>query len=484
LLILLFAAVALLSGLDAALLRLGVTAPVRSESLAGVHGVLMIYGFLGTAIALERAVALQAGGGRATLWAYAAPIASGLGAIILVAQAAGAPLPAGTALPGGAFVLGMVLFLAIYVALSRRQMSYAIGVQLLAGVAGLVGAVLWARGGEPATIVPWWAGLLILTIVGERLELARVAFLGHATEPRILVESALLLVGAVLTMVAPAVGYTLLGLVLAVLMVDTLLHYVARKTIHAPHRLTRLMAACMLAGYVWALVAALTWLIGGPALSGYRYDIVLHSLTIGYALSMVLAHAPVIVPAIARRPLPYHPLMWAVALLLHLGLAIRVIAGVRGAAVAWEFGGSLSVTALLAFLVTTVVLVATSVHRFQGGRTSPTAASSRMVEPGESPTLSAEKTSVDQADKSAALVSESPVEPDSEPGESVVLSGAAVRSDRDSVRAPESDSVPGIDGLRAGSDPQDAGPVAAAAKVMALPPEDLVTRQSTSEGGQ
>lgn len=50
---------AALAGLDAALLRLGIAAPVPSETLAAAHGILMVYGFLGTAIALERAVALR-----------------------------------------------------------------------------------------------------------------------------------------------------------------------------------------------------------------------------------------------------------------------------------------------------------------------------------------------------------------------------------------------------------------------------------------
>jgi len=73
LLLLLLAATAVLSGLDAALLRLGLGAPVEAVSLAAGHGVLMVYGFLGTAITLERAVALQSGPSRSTVWAYAAP---------------------------------------------------------------------------------------------------------------------------------------------------------------------------------------------------------------------------------------------------------------------------------------------------------------------------------------------------------------------------------------------------------------------------
>lgn len=355
LVVLVLALVSVLSGLDAALLRLGVAAPVHSESLADGHGVLMVYGFLGTAIALERAVALQAGARRAA-WAYAAPAAGGLGGLLLVLRSTPLPLPDGRALPGGAWVASMAVFVAIYLAVWRRQQSFAVLVQLLGAVAGLAGIALWARGLETAAVVPWWAALLVLTIVGERLELARVAFLAGGVEQRVLAESCAVVLALAAATLSPAWGYPLLGLALGVLMVDVGVHDIAWRTVRS-RGLTRFMAACMLAGYAWALVPALTWIVGGPALAGYRYDVVVHTLTIGFVMSMILAHAPVIVPALARRPLPYHPVMWVVWALLHAGLLVRVVAGARAAEGAWQVGGTLSVVALLAFLVTTVTLV-------------------------------------------------------------------------------------------------------------------------------
>lgn len=355
LVVLVLALASALSGLDAALLRLGVTAPVHGESLADAHGVLMVYGFLGTAITLERAVALQAGPRRAP-WAYVAPAAGGLGGVLLVLRSTPLPLPEGRALPGGAWVAAMAVFVAIYLAVWRRQQSYAVLVQLLGALAGLFGAALWARGLETAAVVPWWAALLVLTIVGERLELARVAFLGAGVERRILAESCALLLALAAATLSPAWGYPLLGLSLGALMVDVGVHDVAWRTVRSTG-LTRFMAACMLAGYAWALVPALVWIVGGPALAGYRYDVVVHALTIGFVMSMILAHAPVIVPALARRPLPYHPVMWVVWALLHAGLLVRVVAGARAAEGAWQVGGTMSVVALLAFLATTVTLV-------------------------------------------------------------------------------------------------------------------------------
>ena len=66
------AGVALLAGLDAGLLLLGLPAPVTTERLPDAHGMVMVLGFVGTVIALERAVALRRAAG------FAAPALLGV----------------------------------------------------------------------------------------------------------------------------------------------------------------------------------------------------------------------------------------------------------------------------------------------------------------------------------------------------------------------------------------------------------------------
>lgn len=77
--------VALLAALWAGLLRLGWRVPPLRPTLPAAHGPLMISGFLGTLIGLERAVAL----GRR--WTYAGPLLTGLGALALIAGLPGWP---------------------------------------------------------------------------------------------------------------------------------------------------------------------------------------------------------------------------------------------------------------------------------------------------------------------------------------------------------------------------------------------------------
>lgn len=351
--------ISLVAGLNAALLRLGLQAPVGGESLASMHGLLMVYGFLGTAITLERAVALQSSGTSAAQLAYLAPAASVAAVVASLAQIAWPALPDTRWLPAAAWAASMIALIGIYLAVWGRAPSFAVLVQILGAVSGLVGMLLWGRGLEVALIVPWWAAFLVLTIIGERLELARVAFASTRTGGRILAESLVVLVGLVLTLFVPDAGYPFLGAALLILVVDVALHDVARRLVRGKG-LTRFMATCMMGGYAWALVAAGMWIVRGPTYSGYPYDTVVHALTIGFALSMVLAHAPVIVPAIARRDLPYHPVMWAVWGALQAGLLIRVVAGARDAQGAWQFGGALDIAAVLAFVASTVALIVLS----------------------------------------------------------------------------------------------------------------------------
>src|SRR5690349_19357344 len=78
------ALVALLAGLWAGLLRLGLDLPRLRPALAAEHGPLLVLGFLGTQIGLERAVALGRHA-RRRRWPYLAPSAAAAGALWLLA---------------------------------------------------------------------------------------------------------------------------------------------------------------------------------------------------------------------------------------------------------------------------------------------------------------------------------------------------------------------------------------------------------------
>lgn len=330
------AGLALLAGLDAALMLLGLPAPVRADRLPEVHGMLMVLGFVGTLISLERAVALRRPAG------FVAPGLLGVGGVLLLSPA---PLTVGQwVLAAGAAALA-----ALYQPLWRRQRDEAVLVQALGAVLALGAAVLWLGGATVPVLAPWLVGFVVLTIAGERLELARIAMGPSAGSTLVLLASALV-AGVVAALLWPRPGTALLGVALLALTGWLAAHDVARRTVHTSG-LPRYMAGCMLAGYCWLGVAGALWLVGGPAVDGVRYDAVLHAVFLGFTLSMIMAHAPVILPAVLRRPLPYHPALIAPAVLLHASLALRLWVGdALGNQDAWVTGGVLNIVAVLLFM--------------------------------------------------------------------------------------------------------------------------------------
>ncbi len=164
----------------------------------------------------------------------------------------------------------------------------------------------------------------------------------------------------VATLLWPAAGYPVLGLALLLLVGWFVAHDVARRTVRSTG-VPRFGAACMLAGYAWLAVAGGIWALSGPALDGQAYDAVVHAVFLGFTLSMILAHAPVILPAVLRRPLPYHPLLWVPAALLHVSLIVRLWLGdALGSTDVWRAGALANVVALLCFAGCVVWLTTTA----------------------------------------------------------------------------------------------------------------------------
>lgn len=335
-----FGVLALLAGLWAGLSRLGLPVPAGHTDLAELHGVLMPLGFLGTLIAAERAVALGQG------WAWLAPAAGGIGALWLIAG-----LPAST----GQMLIALAGFglLAMFAELHRIQPSWHNATQAAGAACWCVAGLLWLAGRDMSVLVPWLAGFLVLTIAGERLELSRLVAV--TTRGRVLFAGviAVLLAGLGISAVAPAVGVRVAGLGFLGLAGWLAGHDIVRRTIRM-RGVTRYMAVALAAGYVWLAVAGALWLLIGRLADGRGYDAMLHAVFLGFVFSMVFAHAPVIVPAVLRVRLPYHPVAYLPLALLHASLALRLAGGdAAGNTAAWQAGGVLNEVAILLFLAFT-----------------------------------------------------------------------------------------------------------------------------------
>lgn len=341
--LLLLGGASLLLGLSAGLMLLGLPAPITIERLLEVHGQLMIVGFLGTLIALERAIALR------RAWAHAAPLATGVGALLLVT-----PLPLAVGLAVQAVGLGILA--AIYAAIWRRAASTALAIQWLGSFLALAASLLWLAQVPTGALFPLLAGFLVLTIAGERLELAHVASPPPGAARALLLIAAAVAITGAGSLLWPTPGSELFGASLLATVLWLLRYDVATRTIRAVG-LPRYTAANLLLGMAWLAVAGIAWLTLGPQPDGPGYDIVVHAIGLGFAMSMVLAHAPIILPAVLIRPLPYRQVLYLATAALQVSLILRVAGEARGAGWAWQAGGVGNVAALLAFVAMAAVLV-------------------------------------------------------------------------------------------------------------------------------
>jgi len=338
------AGVSLLTGLWAGMVRLGWPLPLPYEQFVLVHGPLMVVGFLGTLIGLERAVAL----GRT--WPYWIPILTALSALTVMMAL---PVQLTALLASVASLLLLLVFIALY----HQYPAEHFVVMGVSAIAWLVGNILWLMGMRLFTVVPWWVGFLVLMIGGERLELSRIRQPPLNVRLKFYLSLALFILGLCATLVdfnhglrVAAVG--LLAIALWLLRYDLAWHSARQKG------LPRYMALGLIAGYFWLALGAMLWLGSAQAFSaGAKYDAMLHAIFLGFVFSMIFAHAPIILPTITGLPLPFRNAFYLHAGLLHGSLLLRVAGDLAVWPPLQRWGGLLNTLAILLFLANNILAV-------------------------------------------------------------------------------------------------------------------------------
>ena len=331
----------LITGVAAGLWRVGFGVPLPGEGFAQLHGPLMVSGFFGTVISLERAVAI----GRA--WAYGAPLAAGLAGLAAIL---GAP----ALLPAILAVVASLDLTAASVSIYRRQRELFTLILALGAGSWLAGNGLWLAGLPLSAIVPWWAGFLVLTIAGERLELSRFLPPSPVARGVFTVIIAALVAAMFASGFAAAGGTMLLGAAQLALALWLLRQDIARRTVKE-RGLTRFIAVCLLSGYLWlALSGAAMLAAGGLGSAGPWYDASVHALMLGFVFSMIFGHAAIIFPAVLRVAVPYHPVFYLPLAILHASLALRLW-GDGAADAAWRAAGAMSNAVALALFILVMI---------------------------------------------------------------------------------------------------------------------------------
>jgi hypothetical protein len=344
------ALVALLAALWAGLVRIGWPWPPLVSTLPALHGPLMVSGFLGTVIALERASAIR------RPWAFVAPALTALGGLALLFGVGGRWGPA-------LFTSGGVVLILAYAVILSRQPSLFGGTMALGAFMWALGSALWFSGWAVPVVVMWWAGFLVLTVAGERFELGRVMRPPLIARRLFRLAVYVIVIGLAVTLLDGGVagrwhdlGARVCGAGLVALAAWLARYDVARITVRQTG-LARFVAICLLTGYAWLAAGGLLTMVYGGVLAGPSYDALLHAVFVGFVLSMIFGHAPIVMPALLGRLPVYHPGLYGHVALVHASLALRVIGDLAGWPTLRQWGGLLNAVALLVFIAATAVVV-------------------------------------------------------------------------------------------------------------------------------
>jgi hypothetical protein len=117
----------------------------------------------------------------------------------------------------------------------------------------------------------------------------------------------------------------------------------------------RFTAACLLAGYFWLGFAGFSLLLFPPGTMAFSYDAAVHAIAIGFVLSMIFGHAPIILPAVAGLRIRYGAAFYAPLILLHVAVLIRIVADFLEQTDIRAISGPLTILSIIGYALTLVI---------------------------------------------------------------------------------------------------------------------------------
>lgn len=315
-------------------MRIGWNLP-SSARLTIFHGGLILNGFLGVLIPLERVVALQ------RRWLFLIPFLNAMGWIIWFWS---------PQVGQGLFLLGSLGMIAILGAMFRREPHLHTVTMLGGGLCWALGNLLWLLGVPIFGVVIFWLGFLVLTIAGERLELSRVLRLSKLDQYSFKAILGLVLVAAVLSAFQLEMGTRLSGVGYLILSGWFFAKDIAFRNLRHPQPITRFISIALATGFFWLGIGGFLLLYFGKVAAGPTYDAGLHAIFLGFVGSMIFGHAPLIFPALFGFAARFSSTLYFPLALLHVSLILRLVGDLTLNAGLRQWGGLLNILAALIYL--------------------------------------------------------------------------------------------------------------------------------------
>src|ERR1019366_1333007 len=261
---------------------------------------------------------------------------------------AGAPVFA-----SGIFLLAGIALTVNSGTVAARQPALFTVVLTVAAVCWVGGTLVWINGAPAADVAGWGLAFLVLTIAAERLELSRLLSPPRSSQLTFILAAALIIIGVargeLASESAPFSGVGLLAVT-----VWLVRHDIALRTIRLAGQ-ARFSAVCLLAGYFWLGLAGLVLLVAPPGATAFSYDAAVHAIAIGFVLSMIFGHAPIILPAVIGLGVGYSTAVYGPLALLHLSVLLRVTADLFERFELRAISGPVTIVALAGYAATLMI---------------------------------------------------------------------------------------------------------------------------------
>jgi len=336
-LILPFILISLLFGIWTGWLRLGWDLPL--DSFQAEHGALMVGGFIGSLICLERTINFK------NKYALLVPFVSGLSIVFFLFK-----------LPQISYWLllaGSIGLSIIYLKLFFEFNELYILIMMCGALCWLIGNALLLKTSFYPQAVMWWIAFIYLTILGERLELSRYLQVGLIQKLVLIIFLLLYIIAIVLPFHGNG-GYlaaaSLAGSALWLFRYDMAKKSLLKKGQHFYSGIV------LLTGYFWLIICAFLMAFG--AYRGLMYDAALHSFFLGFVFSMIFAHAPIILPGVLKLEVsPFHKVLYLWFGLLQVSLILRILSAFTLDTAIKHMGGMLNGIAIFGFIINMLILV-------------------------------------------------------------------------------------------------------------------------------
>ena len=309
----------------------GIISMTPLTSLQYHHGELMVFAFLAPLILTERY--LGAANFSLNRSIHVMPFLAAAGAVLKLLSWVTGVIVLNTI---GSITIAVAVVIYVYLLYSLgRQSTQPLPFRyMLLGALVLLAGTLINISRSPAGNPAFTLLLIsfpILTILGERVELSR--FLSPAIYRRAgwgfwvaLVASAVLLFRILLVdndYLVSVWAVLLAMMVVPLLRSELTLVRLGRKGLHL------YLGRHLVVAYVWLFLGLLVLVI---AREGYPlYDAATHALAIGFVFTMIMAHAPVIIPVIFPRKIAEEKLGYYPLVLLTIGAGMRMVGYLLGA---------------------------------------------------------------------------------------------------------------------------------------------------------